>query len=412
MPKSRTRKKKGARPSVAPRSRPVTTRRFDVLAPRHQPDWFDRAGERVLDQARRLDRATTPADLEDAVGQLLGAELHWATHSVGIDLRFDDWFVHVLAGAVDRTAGTEDPAERSAMLRLAYGMLSQAPSETLDECRSLYAKIRRQARHADRDVGGDPWLLTPPEVKATGRVWLMFDEPSVRLRYLIELARRGAAEAELYEVEVDACWLPMVAAAGPAGPLDAEPPGRQGEGVVEPRLVEHPDLLGALVNATWDRTVVSGLESEAVLAQRFCMYRRIDALGTALRKQGSQLPGRSRDHGVTMAMMQAQAGFLEDLGAQHGTDRDEEGASLVLSQWTEDSTPGTEWTITEHRVEHHRHLLGDYDQPADLLEILAAWVRFLGERTDADPDLVDRTVAVARGAQRSATACPDVEDRG
>ncbi|WP_163544112.1 hypothetical protein [Occultella kanbiaonis] len=232
------------------------------------------------------------------------------------------------------------------------------------------------------------------------------------MRYLIESTRRGADEPELYQVELDLCWMPWLASAG-IGDIAAASHGWGGDGeqVVEPRLVEHPGLLEALIAASWDRNTVDGTEPEQVLAERFRLHRRVDDLEAALLKQGKHVPRPRRDHGVTMAMMQAQSEFADRVSTRREVAFDEEDVSFVLNEWNEASFQGTEWTITEHRVQHHRNLLGDYyEDSTEILELLAEWVRFLGERTDADPALVERTEAVARGAQRSATACPDIDD--
>lgn len=200
--------------------------------------------------------------------------------------------MHVLDSAAAR-ARTAGPAERLVLLRLAHGMLRRAPSEQHNHARSHHAVIRRTVQRDAGDAGDAAWLLTPSETRATGRVWLLSHEPTVRYRYVIESTARGSDD-ELYLVEIDAWWNPTIAVARRVESLQAAAAGWEG---IKPYLVEHSELLEPLVSATWGRLYLTGFESGPVLAQRF----RLTAGSTSSRPRSTSRASTSPPRAATTA---------------------------------------------------------------------------------------------------------------
>jgi hypothetical protein len=155
-----------------------------------------------------------------------------------------------------------------------------------------------------------------------------------------------------------------------------------------------------LVYCEHEEQHVIGDESRTVMDNWFRGPRRISDIGDALRERGFDLPGYSpRYHDIDVAPMADP--FAKWYAERHGHEPAREAAEALAVEWLESMLPGTEHSVSPHRSEYFRELIGDWlDDPVTdaVRTLLPEWVRWNGEQADVLAALIERAVsgAVAR----------------
>ncbi|MGH3393121.1 MAG: hypothetical protein ACRDPO_00375, partial [Streptosporangiaceae bacterium] len=276
------------------------------LGSREEPEWFDAAIGRILDQAETTMVAEGPRQLEQMVAELVGAELHLAL----TEERSGMWFEWLVQELIDSAAfrivddpGPSDPAW-AAFWRLLYGLSSILPPGSLSVVMETLARVRK-ALPTGAIAGQPQWLTALPKINATGEVWEMHDAYGTRFGVIAGFRYPGAGDEHMFLFDVDACGPIVLAGAGDFDDLEAAaaawraPLGDAAAGSTPSPVDRAGRLLCLAYLDPGDEDLLIGSEPRIVLDNFFRAGRRLDDLAKVLRKKRMRLPAtRSLFHDI------------------------------------------------------------------------------------------------------------------
>jgi hypothetical protein len=88
---------------------------------------------------------------------------------------------------------------------------------------------------------------------------------------------------------------------------------------------------------------------------------------------------------------------------RHGHEPGREAVEALAEEWLEGMLPGTEHSVSPHRSEYFRELIGDWldDPVTDAVQaLLPEWVRWNGEQAGVPAPLIECAVSAASDGQR------------
>jgi hypothetical protein len=374
--------------------------------------WWKPSHDRLIAASGALLAAPGPRALEQATAELMGAELYDAVLEERTGLRFDVWAMELAERAAQRiveTAREGGDAWRGPWWLLhglaaigSYGLGGFAREQA-----SLAAKsLPRDLRSAE-----PAWLNLLPDIKATDDVWVMRDAYGTRFGVIAGFRYPGGIDPSVYLLDIDASGLVRLAGAGVFDDVEeAATAWRDHVGVSAEGLIPAaatPESLTCLVYYEHEEQHVVGDESRMVMDNWFRAPRRIRDIGEALRERGIVLPDYSpRYDGIDVTPMADP--FATWYAERHGHEPGREAVEALAEEWLEGMLPGTEHSVSPHRSEYFRELIGDWlDDPVTdaVRALLPEWVRWNGEQAGVPAPLIEYAVSAASDGQ-AATAPP------
>lgn len=361
--------------------------------PQPRPGWFDQATAAVLDGAATLTSATSPRELQQRTAELVGEQLHWALHDVGMGLDFTRWFIELVA-ATDRARLTADGDERVRLDLLLHGLAAIAPFTG-----EGVVEVIGKPRPADGD-GVPPWAYDTRAVEATGDVVRLLDTYGTRFGVIATYRYPGEADTSAYLFDIASDWTPVLAGGGVYDDTaQAEAAWRAAVGESADAAVSRPVETGAdlacLVDFARD---LMGDESRAVMNEYFRVEHRILKLALALEERGIDLPDPVYFRGDHLSM----AGEFTDWHVQRfGVAPDPDDVGVVAEAWSEGIIGETAYAVSPERARVASLLIGDMYEPTyarSALALLPQWSTWLAERADLPAPLRERVLAAAEKA--------------
>jgi hypothetical protein len=372
-----------------------------------RPDWFDASIAAVLDRAGVVLTAQGPRELEQAVAELVGAELYRALNEEHFGMWFD-WLFQDLAESA--AARVRDEASRpdgawEGPWRLLHGLTSIGSRSLLSVAQDALA-VAAEGLPAGAAAGQPEWLAQLPFIAATGEAWEMHDAYGTRFAVIAGFCYPGGADESVFLFDIDACGDICLVGAGVFDDVDqaaAAWRAAQDDAAADarPSLVETAERLNCLAYLDPGEEMLLGSEPRAVMDNWFRADRRTHDLAEMLDKRGMPLPEpKSLYHGIDMTPMEAAfTGWYE---RRHGSAPDPEVVGAVAEEWLEGALPGTWHAVSPHRAAYQLSLISDWipGEPgtAAAKALLPEWVRWNGEQAGLAEHLIDRAAAAAAGA--------------
>jgi hypothetical protein len=229
----------------------------------------------------------------------------------------------------------------------------------------------------------------------------MRDGYGTRFGVIAGFSYPGGVDPSVYLLDLDACGLVRLAGAGVFDDMESaaaswrDQVGVSAEGVTPAAAT--PESLTCLVYCEHEEEDVIGDESRTVMDNWFRAPRRIRDIDDALRERGVVLPEYSpRYRDIDVAPMADP--FAMWYSERHGHEPVREAAEALAVEWLEGMLPGTEHSVSPHRSEHFRELIGDWlDDPVTdaVRALLPEWVRWNGEQAGVPAALIERAVSAA-----------------
>lgn len=376
----------GAAPLPATPAAPASAPR-----PERPPEWFGGAIGRVLTTADGLSATRSPQELDQAVAELLGGELHTALRTERVGLFFQ-WWLDELGTAVvqrieqddaDDDTAAQGTGTRAGAIWLLHGIAAQ--------CGTLPDELVQRARNAVAARPGErlpPWVSTTPRPAATGAVLRLRDAYGTRFGVVIEYSYPDVPETSWYLLDIDtSAFVVLVDAGVHDTPEQAAAAWRENADSPDATAdeVDDPAMLTCLVKLDTGSEAmgVKGDESRRVMDNWFRARTRIDVLDRTLRREKRPLPPVTslyRDIDPTVLAEPFTAWHIRT----HGSEPDPETVATLAEEWMEGSLPETWFCASPERIRFHRALISDWvpDHPVTLgvLALLPEWTCWLGER--------------------------------
>jgi hypothetical protein len=379
-----------------------------LMAPLERPEWFDTSIASVLDRTGVVLTAQGPRELEQAVAELVGAELYRALQDERSGMWFDWLFEELAVGAsvrVREESRRQDGAWEGPW-RLLHGLTSIG-SPALRSIAQDAVALAAKALPAGAAAGQPEWLGQLSQIAASGEVWEMHDAYGTRFAVIAGFCYPGGADGSAFLFDIDACGDIRLAGAGVFDDVDqAAAAWRAGMGEAaadaRPSLVEAAERLSCLAYLDVGEEILIGSEPRAVMDNWFRARRRIHDLAEVLDERGMPLPEpKSLFHDIdTAPMEEAFTGWYEQ---RHGAAPDPEAGGAVAEEWLEGALPGTWRAASPHRAAYQLSLISDWI-PGDPVTaaakaLLPEWVRWNREQAGLPEQLLDRAVAAAACAE-------------
>lgn len=364
--------------------------------------WWQSSYERLIAASDSLLSAPGPRALEQATAELIGGELYDALAEGRSGLRFELWAMELVDRAAQRTVDTARQgggAWRGPWWLLhglaaigSHGLGGYAWEQATKAAKSL----PRDIRTAEPD-----WLNLLPGIKASGDVRVMRDAYGTRFGVIAGFSYPGGVDPSVYLLDLDASELVRLAGAGIFDDVESaaaswrEQVGASAEGLIPAAAT--PESLTCLVYFEHEEEHVIGDESPTVMANWFRAPRRGLDIYDALHERGFVLPEYSpRYHDIDVAPMADP--FAKWYAERHGHKPAREAVEALAEEWLEGMLPGTEHSVSPHRSEYFREVIGDWlDDPiTDTVQaLLPEWVRWNGEQVGLPAALIERAVSAA-----------------
>jgi hypothetical protein len=376
-------------------------RLFGTLDDEHAR-WWKSSHERLIAASDCLLTAPGPRALEQATAELIGGELYDAVRGERAGLRFDMWAMELVDRAAQRTveAARQGGGAWRGPWWLLHGLAAIGSYGLGGFAREQAAKA---AKSLPRDLrSAEPaWLNLLPDIKATGDVRVMRDAYGTRFGVIAGFSYPGDVDPSVYLLDIDASGLARLAGAGVFDDMESaaaswrDQVGVSAEGLIPATAT--PESLTCLVYCEAEEQHVIGDESRTVIDNWFRGPRRCCDVGDALRERGFVLPEYSpRYHDIDAAPMADP--FAGWYAGRHGHEPSREAAEALAVEWLEGMLPGTEHSVSPHRSEYFRELIGDWlDDPVTdaVRALLPEWVRWNGEQAGVPAALIERAVSAA-----------------
>jgi len=378
MPVSRGRKPKKKKNKKKSKS-PVATEPISF------PSWFDEAIENIIDGIDGTLACETARDLEQATGELLGAELKRVLDEENDGLDFDLFFA-ALVGEVSVLARTE-PSE--ALWRFLHGLLAISAPGVVPTLRTSISRVKAVSANLSQ------WPCSLAHIEATGDVWEMRDVYGTRLAVIAAYSYPGV---HLFDVDMSGLCEPAgggvydnVEQAAEAWRKKLGPDEAAG---AEPRVVTDTERLTGLVGCDF---MLIGTESRTVLDNWYRAQRRFEDLEAALKNRKTPLPPRRSffDDADPAEMARPFAAWHID---RYGNEPDPVIVEDLAEEWMGGLVPDTRFLASPDRIRYYQDVIGDWrDHPHRPVAqaLLPKWVRWLGERAGLPSALVEGMVAEA-----------------
>ena len=377
-----------------------------LTAPPERPGWFDTAIAGILGRTGAVLAARGPRQLEQAVAELIGAELYRALREERGGMWFD-WLFEELADAAAVRVGEQSRRQDGAWAgpwRLLHGLTSIG-SPALRSIAQDALAVAAKELPAGAVARQPEWLGLLPHVAATGDVWEMRDAYGTRFAVMAGFCYPGGVDESVCLFDIDVCGDIRLIGAGVFDDVDQAAEtwraalGESAAGA-RPSLVETAERLSCLAYLDAGGEVIIGSESRAVTDNWFRARRRVHDLVEVLDRRGMPLPEtKSLFQGIdTTPMEEAFSGWYEQ---RHGTPPDPEAVGAVAEEWLEGALPGTWHAASPHRAAFQLSLISDWkpDDPVTVAAkaLLPEWVRWNGEQAGLPEHLMERATAAAAG---------------
>lgn len=356
----------------------------------------------MLDGSQNLAEADGPRDLEQRTSELIGAELHQATHEVGKGLWFNAWLADLVTATQERIEGSDDGSWEEGPFLLLHGLAATVPRSLLP--RTELNRARRRARRAAAGRTPD-WLGGVWKVAATGRVEILCDAYGTRFAVVAEYAYPGD-DRSTFLFDIDASgFVTLVDAAVFDDAAEAADTWRAAVGPAAEHARAEPvsDAAQLLCLAHLDHgeQFVLGNEPRRVMDSWFRAARRIGELADALQRRGTPLPqATSLYHHLDITVLSEP--FVEWYRTRHEAEPDPGAVEALAEEWMSGALPQTWFSVSPRRVEFLGGLIGDWipdEVTATVRRLLPEWVRWLGERAALPEHLhAPLEVAIAQAA--------------
>jgi len=384
----------------------------------------------------------TPSQLSNAIGALLGQELHRVLSKYSRGLDFEGWLLHVADAAADAISksleriaeGVEDD-KWLVNLRLLAGLAGQAPPRVVEPVIDDLRVMQQELRFAIPDriiklVPNDRFLLRLVQPHPTGHIWSIREPNSPRIGYVIQLHWHIDNTYSYYLQTVDICGLPWPGSSWEYKELEDAFAAwaKQESHSAESKLDIHKGsqwiqpLLDCVPQHLPD--MVDGDEPLAYLNGWFRLRCILDSLWQDSELVNADVPITPDNEAIETkrAAEQACQDFANDIKkhdrlgifttpCEPGYCDNIEDHPIPLSDlwhaWFKDCAGGAETLLTPHRVDWARGYLVDHAEEEDLVkELLAYWVEFFGYRFGYPEEVVSKCVEVVYGNSRDSADCP------
>ena len=369
-----------------------------TLGSQERPAWFDDSIGRVLDGAAALVAATGPRELEQLTTQLVGAELYRAIHDTREGLRFDWWFAELTNATHNRLDQAVGSGEWRSSYWLLHGLAAIAPPALVPTLPS-----RGFVKSLRADPAPPSWLFDATRIAATGEVWRMRDTYGTRYAVIAGFGYPRGTGQHVLLLDIDTSGFIVLADVGVFDDVQqAATAWRDAVGnsaqTAQPEPVTDPDQLLCLVQLDpADEGGVRGDEPRSVIDNWFRSDRRIRELHDGMRKRRRPLPtARNLYRNLDIAVMTRP--FTEWCAATGAAEPDPEAVDALAGEWMEGALPETWFSVSPRRVEFQLELVGDWitdEVTTEVLNLMPAWVCWLGERGGLPAHLRERVIAAA-----------------
>lgn len=342
---------------------------------------FERVTERLLEESSGLLTATGPRQLEQATAELLAVELA----SPEMQGRRTDLLCRDLVEVgLDRVLS--DIACSNDTWRGSWWLL-----HGLASIGSLGAGAYAAQAIADAQVPKDEpdWLGLLPGISLTGEAYELRDKWGLRIGVIAEFAYPGGVDPYVYLLDLDASWNPEVTAAGVFDDVAAAEsawrsslPDGEAAGEAEPIT---PNALAGLYAIAHLEELMS---HDELLTGHYRAERRISDI---LVKLGSRR--------ATPSFELDPEEFTAWYRTRHGYEPEDDLAELLAEEWTLGILPGTAQLLSPGRAtgfyDYSLHMVGVDEE--DLQQMMPEWIRWVGEKVGADPEVIEASAAALQG---------------
>jgi hypothetical protein len=245
------------------------------------------------------------------------------------------------------------------------------------------------------------WLRQLGKGAATGDVWRMTDAYGARIALIAGFSYPRGVDPSVFLFDVEASGFVELIEPGVhddvqgAAAVWRATVGDSADGV-EPHRVDSAAELLPLAHLRSDDSAVTGVETRAAMDNWFRARRRVADLTDALRRTSTPLSVARHDEFDPLPMVEE---FRAWHVRRHGVAPHEEAVEDLVWEWTEGLLPETWYVASPGRVEFVSSLVGDWvksEITTAALTLIPEWTRWLGERAELPPHLIERAVSAAR----------------
>jgi hypothetical protein len=337
---------------------------------------FQRVTERLLKESAGLLAATGPRELEQATAELLAVELA----SPEMQGRRTDILCHDLV-EVGRNRVLSDIAWSNDTWRGPWWLLHGLASiGSLGD--GAYAA--QMIAGAQVPNGEPDWLGLLPGISLTGEAYELRDKWGLRVGVIAEFGYPGGVDPHVYLLDLDASWNVEITAAGvfddvatAAATWRSSRPDGEATGELEPIT---PNALASLYAVAHLEELMS---RDELLTEHYRAERRI---GDIVTKLGSRR--------ATASFEPDPEEFAAWYRMRHGRDLEDDLAELLAEEWTLGALPGTAQLLSPRRAVGFSESFVDDE---DLQQVMPEWIRWVGEKAGADPEVIEASAAILPG---------------
>jgi Zn-dependent protease with chaperone function len=331
--------------------------------------------EHALEASADLLKADGPRQLEQGTAELLAAELSDPLmYGRRSDLLCHD-LAEVARNRVLSDIGLNNDAWRGPWWLL-HGIASIGPGNVGVAVQSTTAQVPQEQ---------PAWLGLLPGISATGEVHELRDRWGLRLGVIAEFAYPGGVDGHVYLLDIDASWDGEIRGAGVFDNFaDAEtawraslPAGEAG-GELGPVTDETLACLYALAH------LEELMSRDELLTEHYRAERRL-----------AGILARSGSRPVTSPFEPEAEEFTAWYSARHGYEPEDDLAGPLADMWIQGVLPGTAHLVSPQRAIDFcdSFLTWIEADEQDVRKVLPEWIRWVGEKAGAAPDVIEESAA-------------------
>jgi hypothetical protein len=340
----------------------------------------EHAAEHALEASPRLLSSSGPRQLEQATAELLAAELaNPMMHGRRTDTLCHDLIEFTRNRVLSDIAWSND--EWRGPWWLLHGLASIGPRGS--------GRYAAEQIAAARVPGEEPgWLGLLPGIAVAGDVYELRDKWGLRLGVIAELAYPGGVDPHVYLLDVDASWYIEVLGAGVFDDVAAAeaawrgslPAGEAG-GKIEP--VTDGTLACLYAMAHLDEL----MSHDELLTEHYRAERRISDVLARYESRWRAAPAFEPDPDEFASWYRIRHGHVPEDGL----------AGPLAAQWSEGVPPGTGRRVSPRRAAgYYDYFLAWIEaDEEDVRKVMPEWIRWVGEKAGAAPEVIDESVAAA-----------------
>jgi hypothetical protein len=365
--------------------------------------WWPDSHARVLDATSALLGCATPAELEDAVCDLLGRHWRGLYEVYDAGLRADEWLVGLLDVAEGR-------AEDSGVRRLLYGIALIATPGPAGLALNLLRHIPTGPDDAE-----PAWLGVPPTVAASPEVLLLRDAYGTRFGVLAQMTG-PSAQPRTYLLDVDRCHgFDQVLGSGyypDTGTATAAWQGFVGASAATAEPEPAPDDLlphvlpgGGLIDGLFGQPLSDSHFTELYRGDRI-VFAIADALEDARRPITWPTSDPQQDADLATGLTERFKAWaaVNDAALPPSEGPDDDVVTWLLHDWVSPGMPETlALACSPHRIAAFTAYLTDDwpdGQRTRALQLLGPWVRFCLQHNGVTGQFAEHSLAWAERAAR------------